>query len=128
MPRTLKAPSNRGRIISATPMMESASGSPSARNWHWRLTSNAIARPHWTEVSRLSRLRTADPFRVPLSRTWQNSALAGGEKAAKRTKWLLELFASVAKKHYVDEITRDTLFLFIAYFADGLFDGMMRRG
>jgi hypothetical protein len=51
-----------------------------------------------------------------------------GEKAAKRTKWLLELFASVAKKHYVDEITRDTLFLFIAYFADGLFDGMMRRG
>ncbi len=41
-----------------------------------------------------------------------------GEKAAKRTKWLLELFASVTKKHYVDEITRDTLFLFMAYLKD----------
>ena len=51
-----------------------------------------------------------------------------GNKAAKRTKWLLELFASVTKKHYVDEITRDTLLLFIAYLADGLFDGMMRKG
>lgn len=41
-----------------------------------------------------------------------------GEKDAKRTKWLLELFASVTKKHYVDEITRDTLFLFMAYLKD----------
>ncbi len=39
-------------------------------------------------------------------------------KAAKRTKWLLELFASVTKKHYVDEITRDTLFSFMAYLKD----------
>ena len=50
------------------------------------------------------------------------------EKAAKRTRWLLELFASATKKHYLDEITRNTLFLFIAYLADVLFDGMMRRG
>ena len=41
-----------------------------------------------------------------------------GNKAAKRTKWLLELFASVTKKHYVDEIARDTLFLFMAYLKD----------
>jgi integrase len=41
-----------------------------------------------------------------------------GEKAAKRSKWLLELFGSVAKKRYVDEITRDTLFLFMAYLKD----------
>src|ERR1700674_3251555 len=41
-----------------------------------------------------------------------------GEKAAKRTKWLLELFASVTKKHYVDEIPRDTLFKFMAHLKD----------
>jgi hypothetical protein len=41
-----------------------------------------------------------------------------GEKAAKRATWLLELFASVTKKHFIDEITRDTLFLFMAYLKD----------
>jgi hypothetical protein len=41
-----------------------------------------------------------------------------GEKAEKRTRWLMELFLSVTKKHYIDEITRDTLFLFMAYLKD----------
>ena len=41
-----------------------------------------------------------------------------GEKAAGRAKWLLELFVSVTKKHFIDEITRDTLFLFMAYLKD----------
>ena len=52
----------------------------------------------------------------------------GVDFRAKRTKWLLELFAAVTKKHYVDEITRDTLLLLIAHLADGLFDGRRRRG
>jgi integrase len=41
-----------------------------------------------------------------------------GDKSAKRAKWLLELFASVTKKHFIDEVTRDTLFLFMAYLKD----------
>jgi integrase len=60
--------------------------------------------------------------RKPLSRAIE-SYLAEvrtrrGEKAVKRAEWLLELFASVTKKHFIDEITRDTLFLFMAYLKD----------
>jgi integrase/recombinase XerD len=41
-----------------------------------------------------------------------------GEKAEKRAKWLLELFATVTKKQFVDEITRDTMIHFMAYLKD----------
>jgi hypothetical protein len=39
-------------------------------------------------------------------------------KAAKRQKQLLELFANQTKKEFIDEITRDTLFFFMAYLKD----------
>jgi integrase/recombinase XerD len=39
-------------------------------------------------------------------------------KAAKRQKQLLELFANQTKKQFIDEITRDTLFFFMAYLKD----------
>jgi integrase/recombinase XerD len=38
-----------------------------------------------------------------------------GQRSMEGDKWLLELFAAVTKKTYMDEVTRETLFFFMAY-------------
>jgi hypothetical protein len=38
-----------------------------------------------------------------------------GQRSMERDKWLLDLFSSVISKTYMDELSRDTLFFFMAY-------------
>jgi len=38
-----------------------------------------------------------------------------GQRSMERDKWLLELFSSVIGRTYMDEVSRDTLFFFMAY-------------